>query len=516
MPYLIQDQGGYLLADQGDLQQEEQEISGIIPYILVTDNPTTSLMVVWIDVEGSGENHSIEWGEDFTNSQTNISPWRSLVTGDYIYRATISGLSPATTYPLRVQAGRGQRTLTPMRTLPATAPPEGVSVLMTHDTHVDARQVTNPEQFASIAQFQYDLVIGAGDWIGAGFIDRNNTSHVASWITAMRDYFGQLNKDFMPPMQYVPGNHDVGNNDNDGTQVGDQTGTNYRDFFPNAWETVPLETNHMAITYGDYLQVLGSDSYSALAAETGPFLVNNHDPNVATAIYMSHSPMFSAPDSRFVPQDQQLQERLRNEAFVFCHDAANIHFSSGGNIHAHSQTHALTYVNEEPSGDDFLPISDGSDGYIVLSEDEAGLVEFGQGYIQRDSATVGSWFFEIEILTENSQNRTFHKLTVWGDGTSEVETINEDFQVLNTTTFPLTEDAPSIVTRTGTVTRDGNTVAGADVVFITRADLLANATAQTTTDASGEYSAEIPTGQEMVGIGLEGADGDSTPFTEGA
>ena len=76
--------------------------------------------------------------------------------------------------------------------------------------------------------------------------------------------------------------------------------------------------------------------------------------------------------------------------------------------------------------------------------------------------------------------------------------------------------ATAFVTRTGTVTRDGNTVSGADVVFITRADLLANATAQTTTDASGEYSAEIPTGEEMVGIGLEGADGDSTPFTEGA
>ena len=74
----------------------------------------------------------------------------------------------------------------------------------------------------------------------------------------------------------------------------------------------------------------------------------------------------------------------------------------------------------------------------------------------------------------------------------------------------------STVTRTGTVTRDGNAVAGADVIFITRATLLANANTETTTNASGEYSAEIPTGEEMVGIALEGADGDSTPFTEGA
>ena len=78
------------------------------------------------------------------------------------------------------------------------------------------------------------------------------------------------------------------------------------------------------------------------------------------------------------------------------------------------------------------------------------------------------------------------------------------------------ETAPTIVTRSGTVTRDGDTVAGADVVFIARADLLANATVQTTTDASGAYSAEIPTGEDMVGIALEGDDGDSTPFTEGA
>ena len=101
---------------------------------------------------------------------------------------------------------------------------------------------------------------------------------------------------------------------------------------------------------------------------------------------------------------------------------------------------------------------------------------------------------------------------------TEEQTVTLDPQQTSYTgiNFSLDEDAPATVTRTGTVTRDGSAVQGADVVFITRADLLANATAQTTTDASGEYSAEIPSGEDMVGIALEGDDGDSTPFNEGA
>lgn len=104
-----------------------------------------------------------------------------------------------------------------------------------------------------------------------------------------------------------------------------------------------------------------------------------------------------------------------------------------------------------------------------------------------------------------------------GDDITVGYTALEDGSELWSDTITLQDPtATAPATRTGTVTRDGNAVQGADVVFITRSDLLANAAAQTTTDASGAYSAEIPTGEEMVGIALEGNDGDSTPFTEGA
>ena len=120
----------------------------------------------------------------------------------------------------------------------------------------------------------------------------------------------------------------------------------------------------------------------------------------------------------------------------------------------------------------------------------------------------------------NSENQ-WAKCDVTDNGGDTIAVDYQGYDVgaeIGAATLSLTMQVPEgdTVTRTGVVTRDGDTVAGADVVFITRANLLANATAQTTTDASGAYSAEIPTGEEMVGIALEGADGDSTPFTEGA
>ena len=86
--------------------------------------------------------------------------------------------------------------------------------------------------------------------------------------------------------------------------------------------------------------------------------------------------------------------------------------------------------------------------------------------------------------------------------------------VLEVTTLEDGSVTPPTVSRSGTVTRSGQAVEGAEVVLISKADLIAAATATTTTDSSGGYTVEVPTGEEMVVIGLDGEDGDSAAVTE--
>lgn len=397
----------------------------IIPYALMMDDPTTSVMVCWIDErsEADGFNHTLYYGDQITI----VGPWETLANGDYIYRADLSGLDPGTEYPLSIDVGGGPQDIPPVRTLPARIPMSGIKILSLSDTHSNKRQMTNPSQFSPMANEQVDIMFVSGDLLGENDYSKSS-SNADSWKIGMRDYVTQINKDYMPHILLIPGNHEVGNTRSDGISTGDETGTQFRQFFPNVYEVTPSNTNHAAIKIGDYLQFLGGDCYSNTAASVGQMIEDYHDPDVALCIYGAHSPMFSADDMRF-PEDNEIQERMRNACFYRLASKENVYFAHGGNIHIRSVTWPLKFVDEDPQTSDSFPVSGDKPGWIVRADDddEDVLLEFGQGWIDNRPGTLGWWFFEhdargeqhhhiIEVMPGSVRQRTISQnLFVYDD-----------------------------------------------------------------------------------------------------
>ncbi|WP_147305220.1 hypothetical protein [Alkalilimnicola ehrlichii] len=192
------------------------------------NDPTTEIMVAWID-ERSGADGSAQTlhcdGREFAadgNATEN--------GGIYLYHAIIEGLEPDTLYPVSLDAGETIE-FPPIKTLKSRLGDGEFKSLVVYDTHTVKRQMTEPATFAPMAAEQVDAVFVAGDMIGELDYERNN-HNTGIWATAFRDYFSQLHIEFMPQILQIPGNHEVGNTMNDGTMLGDATGTLYVDFSP--------------------------------------------------------------------------------------------------------------------------------------------------------------------------------------------------------------------------------------------------------------------------------------------
>ncbi|RFA24319.1 hypothetical protein CAI21_22095 [Alkalilimnicola ehrlichii] len=143
---------------------------------------------------------------------------------------------------------------------------------------------------------------------------------------------------------------------------------------------------------GDYMQILGGDCYSDYPSAIGEMIRDYHDQDAAICMFMAHSPMFSAFDMRFVPQDNLLQERLRNECFRFLQTRDNVKFCHGGNIHVRSITKPLVFVEDDPGTDDKIEVGGSEPGWIVEGSERHGLIEYGQGWVGGRAGTIGNWF----------------------------------------------------------------------------------------------------------------------------
>ena len=507
MAYRLFDQETYGLADQGALPLSETPTTDdIFGYRLFLEDATSEIMVVWVDERtgADGAQQTLRYGTGPQNLDQSISATGDQVPSrsEYIYSVKLASLSPDTKYYLRVDAGSVIRDLTPHTTFPTALPTEGIKFVMMSDIHITQSDgVTTPGELNPVAAEEATALFMAGD-LADSFKEDFGSANGAVWIDLLKNFLPVVDL----PIFHAPGNHDVGNHQWDGTGSVNPDQNYYRIFFPNTAEMAPAGTNYGQVAFGNYFQMIGLDTHSARPIDQRTWLEQNINTEVSAAFAIYHCPMLGV-----TPRDtNNLELQVRNGFYRAMRQASNLPASYAGHVHYRTRTVGLGISESDPgtSESEQLFDADGNpDGWMVA--EAGGHVEFGQGWRSGRGVSAGSqWFLE-----ESQDDNQYYLLTLTAQSLS-VEEKEAGGTTLDTTTFTL--DTEDTVTRTGTVTRDGNTVAGADVVFITRADLLANATAQATTDASGEYSAEIPTGEEMVGIALEGADGDSTPFTEGS
>ena len=507
MSYLLYNQDGYKLADQGTLPGSDLTITDdIFGYRLFLEDATSEIMVVWVDERAGadGAQHTLRYGTDPNdlNLSETVSGTQIPSRPEYIYNAKLTGLTPDTLYNLRVDTGLEIADLTPHKTFPTTVPSGGLNFILTSDIHVTRPDgATTPSELNPIGAEDADALFLAGDLAGS-FNETFGSSEGAVWIDLLKNFLPVIDL----PIMHVPGNHDVGNHNWDGSTEVTPDSTYYRVFFPNTAEIEPLGKNYGACSFGDYFTLLGLDTHSENPESSRTFVSSTVGAVTSGVILpIHHSPIVRGDRNA---NDHELQDRFRNAWLRTFIESPYVYGSYAGHIHNRNLSVPLVLTETDPQTSDSFALLDASgnpDGWAV--QGVGGYREFGQGY---RGNRPNDPFWAIE---RNAGDLHYNLLTLT-DETFAVEEKGSDGATLDTTSFTLeTEDT---VTRTGTVTRDGDTVAGADVVFITRADLLANATAQTTTDASGAYSAEIPSGEDMVGIAFEGDDGDSTPFTEEA
>lgn len=592
----------------------------IFTWRLLTEEPSTSAWVMWLDDDSSGADHTFRWGvSDVTENTVTVTDPKPLLPLDnaFVYGVKIDGLSAKSTYVCEIE-GESDTIQQQFRTLTTEPLTDGLTIAQISDIHpyrgsgffgdVDPNGIA----YQDIASQDPDLLLSNGDFPSTR-IDCISGTAASNILAYFEQYHVLLNEHQIVPLVIGLGNHEWGYfydpftmDPEPGVGCSDGIAYYYETLFPNAVELSPGYTfgsyqyfpdkdagqdYNYQIMIGDEVQILALESTTMKPWDTSSRAADLISDEARLIIPLHHYGLWTTRDNATM---QPLSFAVRSYLLpVF--DSYPTPFMFKGHDHGRGITFPIMYSETQPDGvegEDWEAL-DGGGFATFAGENNGGIVEYASGwatnrggsadvvwpydqlsgsdYEQHYIIRIGNPSVTVEERSFNTlQNTDTFELAMQitagniarvttnientgnAEGTQDITLMrngdivdeqsdlfvleSETEQVVlgwattqadvgshtltvasedDTDTFDV-QVAEATVTRTGTVTRDGSAVQGADVVFITRADLLANATAQTTTDASGEYSAEIPTGEDMVGIALEGDDGDSTPFTEGA
>ena len=423
MRYFLSNQGGYYL---------QEEMGGVLEtifgYRLFLADPTTEIMVVWVDTSfgADGSQHTLRYGTDSSNlSQSQQATGLQIPQRDeYIYSVKLQGLSADTRYYLRVETPDGFKNLTPHDTFPTTVPAEGIRYLITSDLHIELDNVgiASPSELNSMASEGAKALLMVGDLVEnhAWSFDNYNGG---AWIHIMKNYMSVIDL----PMLHLPGNHDVGNNTWDGTGSVNPDQNYYRIFFPNTAEIAPLGKNYGSSVFGDYLKVVGLDTHSEFPEDSRSFVENElADVNVRMIFPLHHSTIVYGERSN---PDYDLQERLRNAWMKSFLTSPRVYASYCGHIHNRSLSNPLIYTVSDPQTSESFALLDSQgnpDGWAIVGAN--GHREFGQGWA---TGRVNDPHWALEYSESANQ---YFLLDITED-TAEVTEKDNSGTTLNTETF---------------------------------------------------------------------------------
>ncbi|MCG5533102.1 fibronectin type III domain-containing protein [Halorhodospira sp. 9621] len=476
MPFYVEP--GYVENSYTASEEQSSLADSVYVYAQLMGDPTTQIMVSWVDAIGDGEQYTLHYGTDPSNLSGSVEVQGTQVPSrpEWIYHATLDGLAPGTTYSLKLDCSRGEHTPHPVKTLPAALPASGVRFVATSDIHVPVG-MKSPGGMMRLVTEQPDAVLFAGDLVSS-FKESPSFENGQYWINFVRDYLSVLHSGTMIPVVNSPGNHDVGGHSTSGGGSSSWESQYFPVFFRSMLHTEPEQKPYGYIKLGDYFQVVVLDSHASPVVEVGDWLratLDKDTPGVA----IHHSPSMAA-DVRS-GTDMALQDNVRRS---WMRELIESKTACGivGHIHYRTRTVPLGVVDQDPGTVDSFEIDD---GWII--EQEGGYVEFGQGYRSgRGEDASLHWFLE-----ESQNQDQYHTIDVL-PGEIKVRTVNASGVELYATTFPVDTSALAAGLRATLSGAPANAEVYYAVFLDTDPRTFGSPLAQGTADLDGESRLTVP------------------------
>lgn len=394
-------------------------MSDINPYATLTEDPTTSLAIYWIDqrdgADGSDQTLDYDGGSEIAYADEIPES-----DGVYRYYCTVDGLSPETVYNGTID---GEKEIE-WKTLPEEIPDDGLHFGVSSDWHIDRdNAMPDPEGMQPIKDENLDFHLFAGDYgTRIDDVDEDNTE---KWIRLLEEYYGVLNEDRIVPTLPVPGNHEVGNHSYDGLDSVNPDAGYFRFFFRHPNYLPPVGSNYGSVEVGDYLQILAADTHSSRAPTVGSWLERTANPTFDFSVVYFHAPMLPG-----LSHDSEFYEEVRRQYAPTLDRMDNIGPVFSGHMHVRSRSVPWTITDEEPD-EDYIDLDE--DGYLIENPDvdDISVVEFGGGY--RDARDPEEeWYLDLV-----EEGRQFYTVTLEQQSETQVTVreLDEDGEEYNSATF---------------------------------------------------------------------------------
>ena len=412
-------------------------MTGIYPYTMIAEDPTTQVLLSWIDERDSadGSEQSMEINGDTVTTTGELIPASDEIDdcdGAYRYEGeVIDGLSPDTEYEVEINNDHVGTTFT----LPDSwdGYEDGqMRLVLTSDWHIEGRNdykhTVNGARH--MAGHEPHVFVFFGDYITSNF--NMEADDAEEWLRLFRHYYYECiydSGDRLMPAFHLPGNHEVGNHHwvGDDRSVDPQTGY-YQFFFKSPPYLDPAGKNFGAVTVGEYMQLVGLDTHSArLDNDTTPWLQGGVlDSDVDHIVAVQHAALFPGGDRRYT--DFEYGENMLEYFGDVYYQQNNLRAVFAGNVHSRKKTHPWKITGEEPEGEpdeDYIEL-DGGD-YVTLADgDPLAIVEYGDGYNpdRWDADVAEKWYLE-----HSSKTGAHYTLTL-SDNRYEVKEIDTSGETL--------------------------------------------------------------------------------------
>ena len=410
-------------------------------YALLLADPTTEMMICWIDETGNGTDHTIYYGEDkenLNNSQT-VSGVEMIEGDGYVYSTSLKELNSDVTYHLEVDTGSFISEIESFKTFPQTLGDKSIKLMTLPDIHINqgyTHNWENPDKIDRFVEENPDIIIIPGDGTGQGDVHER-------FVSAFKDYFSQFNSEHLTPILWCPGNHEMGGWVDPADNEDDLDERHYPYFVPNLAEIDPVGRGlfYGNIVIGDYLQLVALDSHGVVGEwqdQVNWIKTLTDNANKSFAIHHrgyihNEGKIYHRSSDVEIPfidyvtnttfnedrKDDKYQVWQREDWFVNLYNGLeNLEGFFTGHIHGGAVTRPLKPVEYTPDTPYYLPAGE----YNLVRDDEEGVREYGQGF-----RGIGSSLYherQLKELLEASIPNSGYSFHI-------VEIFQEDYEIVN-------------------------------------------------------------------------------------
>jgi hypothetical protein len=372
-----------------DSASSSEEISSVVttpeqilsdkfyPYQLLTNDPTTKVLINWIDDNDSylGTNQTLRYGlegQALSNSIV-VSPQSIPNSNKKLYSAEITGLTPNTTHSFLIDNDPVESYEFKFKTQKSTLGSDEYKVAFVSDIHIDYTDGASMNTSSRMAQVKAqtpNIICFIGDIVSNSHTPDTTKSN--EYIRFFKEHVNtQLNTNrVLQPMVNVPGNHDVGElNDNPTKTRG------YFQLFWNTFKTYNSGNNLGSIKIGNYLRLVGLDLFSDTVTNNAN-LINNLPDDTDYVIPFSHFPIL--PSTTRQSWDSAIFESVAQNIAPALNNKPKIKAYFTGHMHTRYQSKKWQVSTIE--GTPLNKTSLGNNNYIIESFNPLFKQEFGQGY----------------------------------------------------------------------------------------------------------------------------------------